>query len=195
MLQLMIESNQDYSFSEMTQMAVEAGISWVVLRLPECIDGLRDEINTSVEICRDAGIILTVTDRPDLAREYGMHGVFITDKSVNPMSVRENLGAEAIIGVCASTPDAMLSLENADIDYVAASVNDSNAIAAISEIRAAGSKLPVVALINDKDFGLNSLEKAMTSGFTGICGGSGLFSLKNPVDAMTDLLAALGKLG
>lgn len=57
-------------------------------------------------------------------RELSLHGVFLTKNDASPVKVREELGAEAIIGAIVGTPDAALSLERADIDYVALTKSD-----------------------------------------------------------------------
>ena len=120
MLQIIISPSERYSIGEMAQMAVEAGATWLVLSLPETDAGaMREMCADIVELCRESGVMLSVENNVVAARELALHGVFLSNNEVSPVKVREELGAEAIIGAVVGTPDAALSLERADIDYVA----------------------------------------------------------------------------
>ena len=96
MLQIIISFSERYSIGEMAQMAVEAGASWLVLSLPGNDAGQTREMCADVvELCRESGVMLSIENCVESARELAMHGVFLTDKNISPVKVREELGAEA----------------------------------------------------------------------------------------------------
>lgn len=190
MLQVLLEINDRYSLSEMAQMAIEAGCGWIVLGpdMPEAEK--REHYPAIVEMCRESGTMLTVTADIEAAKEYGLHGVFLPLGSVSPLKVREELGAEAIIGAEVGESSVALELERADIDYVSLK-SDGKAAAAIAEIRAAGSDFPVVAYAGDAS--LEAAAALKEAGFSGICCGKALFEATDPIECMTRLREFLMK--
>ncbi|MDE6468778.1 MAG: thiamine phosphate synthase [Muribaculaceae bacterium] len=191
MLQILIKPNDKYSLAEMAQMAVEGGAGWIVVDgVDENDSALRDTMPEVVDMCREAGVFLTITDRPGLARDLGLHGVFLTDKSLSPVSLREELGAEAVIGAIVSTPDAAASLERADVDYVALGHDRTDAKEFIDSLRAAGAKIPVVAYRPGEALTPDTVTSLLATGYSGICGGDKIFESANPVAAVEQLLNA-----
>lgn len=191
MLQILIKPNEKYSLAEMAQMAVEGGAGWIVVDgVDENDTTLRDTMPEVVDMCREAGVFLTITDRPALARDLGLHGVFLTDKSLSPVSLREELGAEAVIGTLVSSPDAAASLERADIDYVALARDQSDAKEFIASLRAAGAQIPVVAYRPGEALTPDTVTTLLETGYSGICGGDTIFESGDPVAAIEQLLNA-----
>lgn len=190
MLQVLIEINDRYSLSEMAQMAVEAGCGWIVLGadMPEAEK--REHYPAVVELCRESGIMLTVTADVEAAKEYGLHGVFLPLGAASPVKVREELGAEAVIGAETNMSSVAVELERADIDYVAVSP-DEKASSVISEIRGAESQIPVVAYCNSAETA--DIQKLMEAGFSGVCCGKALFEASDPVAAISAVLDSLNK--
>ena len=87
MLQIIISFSERYSIGEMAQMAVEAGASWLVLSLPGNDAGQTREMCADVvELCRESGVMLSIENCVESARELAMHGVFLTDKNA-PTSI------------------------------------------------------------------------------------------------------------
>ena len=119
MLQYLLTPSEEYSRAELAQMAIEGGCKWIVLPTDGLDDAaVREECSEIVPLCREAEVILTLTDRPELARELGLHGVYLTGGcGITPAKVREELGAEAIIGVEVSSAASIKPLEAMDIDY------------------------------------------------------------------------------
>ncbi len=191
MLQILIKPNEKYSLAEMAQMAVEGGAGWIVVDgVDENDTTLRDTMPEVVDMCREAGVFLTITDRPDLARDLGLHGVFLTDKSLSPVSLREELGAEAVIGTLVSTPDAAASLERADIDYVALGRDQSDAKEFIASLRATGAQFRVVPYPPGGALTPDTVTALLETGYSGICGGDTIFESGDPVATIEQLLNA-----
>ena len=189
MIQIIISPNPQYSLSEMAQMACEAGAAWLVLSLPEGSDELRDEIEQIVQLCRDGGVILTA-ERADIAREHKLHGVFIDSADVSAVKLREEFGAEAIIGAIVRSAESAAALARADIDYVALRPGEVDAPALIASLRSTGCNIPVVALVPDMEAGSDAAA-FMAQGFSGICTGKRFFTGSNPVADIEQLLNTL----
>lgn len=189
MLQIIISPSERYSIGEMAQMAVEAGATWLVLSLPETDAGaMREMCADIVELCRESGVMLSVENNVEAARELALHGVFLTNNEVSPVKVREELGAEAIIGAVVGTPDAALSLERADIDYVALRQSDP---ALIMAVRNAEGKIPVVAYMPDFVPTPENIALIKGDGFSGLCAGSKFFETEDPVASISETISIL----
>lgn len=189
MLQIIISPSERYSIGEMAQMAVEAGATWLVLSLTETDAGaMREMCADIVELCRESGVMLSVENNVEAARELALHGVFLTNNEVSPVKVREELGAEAIIGAVVGTPDAALSLERADIDYVALRQSDP---ALIMVVRNAEGKIPVVAYMPDFVPTPENIALIKTDGFSGLCAGPKFFEAEDPVASVSETISIL----
>ncbi len=153
MLQFIPCENNKYSVAELTQMAIEAGCGWIQLHLPDASNAdIRDLAAELIPLCKEAGVILTIEDRPELARDLGIHGVHLTDNSHgSARKVREDLGAGAIIGIQVADPQSILSLKGADIDYVTLNptLTADRCRQIIADARNAGSEMPIVVTGTD----------------------------------------------
>lgn len=175
MIQYILTSSPEYSVAELAQLAAEKGYGWISLHLPELSD---DEFRQAVvpdviDLCRESGIILTVDDRPDLAREYSLHGVrlslafFTSHAGATPASMREELGPEAVIGVECADASAVPGLTAADIDFVTApaSFGAERRTEFVAQVRATGSQMPLVA---QGDFTPADVPALLDEGFSGV---------------------------
>jgi len=184
MLQVLIEINDKYSLSEMAQMAIEAGCGWIVLgeNIPDMEK--REHYPAIVEMCRESGVMLTAVADIDAVKEYGLHGVFLPLGSVPPIKVREEFGAEAIIGAEVGESSVALELERADIDYVAIKP-EGRASAIIGEIRATGSNFPVVGYA--ENINPETIAGLKETGFSGVCCGKALFEAIDPIKSISTI--------
>lgn len=189
MLQVIITPGDKYSLAEEAQMAVEAGAQWLQLRVPQMSDeAIREAAPDIISLCREAGVMLTIEDNIAMARELGLHGVFI-HAGANPVKVREELGAEAVIGTIIGSADSAVAMSRADIDYVALTEDVSSAL--IADVRTAGCRIPVVAYRPGSLFTEGEVEGLMTEGFSGLCGADGVFSTDDPVGRIEKILRQL----
>lgn len=180
---------------EMVQMAIEGGCKWVVLRVPEMADEqVRELARELVPLCRETSTILTIEDRLELAKELGLHGVFLTpDSGVMARDAREACGPEAIIGVEVGIASAVLALKGADIDYVAfpQSMPLERVGENIEALRNAHSEMPVVAM--GDDFDDQAIALALALGVNGIAVGREISDAADPVARTEQILRALGQ--
>ena len=149
MLQFIAQINNKYSVAELAQMAIEGGCHWIELDLPEASDDfVRATALELKELCVETGTFLTIADRPEVAREAGLHGVQLRGANASrAAAVRDELGAEAIIGIEAANAAAVLNIQNLDIDYATLPLGMPVAEVRqiVETIRKADMSLPIVA--------------------------------------------------
>ena len=149
MIQILIDnSSENYSVAELAQMAVEAGCRWIRLRLPDADEAfVREQTGLIVPMCKEAGVMLSIDDRPDMAKSAGLHGVHLNDKKFNPVAVREELGPEAVIGVTTGDVSVAAAMKKADIDYVQLpdDFDDDRIAAFMVDFRELDDRYPIVA--------------------------------------------------
>lgn len=192
MLQFIAQTNDRYSVAETVQMAIEGGCRWIQLHLP----GLTDEdikamSGDIIDMCRESAAFLTVEDRPELAKELGLHGVHITDASNRSAAkVREELGPEAVIGVEVASAAAIMALRNADIDYVTlpADMAVGEIAEIVSVVRDADISTPIVAT---GDITPEHALIYLAAGVSGIATGTPIIDAKDPVKEVEIMLQNL----
>lgn len=141
--------NERYSIPELAQMAIEGGCRWLRIDGTDSADEyIRELCAEVVPLCQESGVMLSLDGKPELAKELGLHGVHIVDKSVSPAAVREDLGPEAVIGVTTGDPALAFQLMKADIDYVQLpdSYDDGQIAAFMIDFRELDAHYPIVAL-------------------------------------------------
>ncbi|MDE5555449.1 MAG: thiamine phosphate synthase [Muribaculaceae bacterium] len=182
MLQFIAQNNDRYSVAETVQMAIEGGCRWIQLHLP----GLTDEdikamSGDIVDMCRESAAFLTIEDRPELAKELGLHGVHLTsDSNRSAAKVREELGPEAVIGVEVASAAAIMALRNADIDYVTLppEMPVGEIADIVSVVRDADITTPIVAT---GDITPEDALIYLAAGVSGIATGKPIIDAKDPV--------------
>ena len=142
-----------------------------------------------IPVCKDAGVILTIEDRPELAKELSIHGVHLTGAYPGTArKVREDLGPGAIVGTQVGDAQSILSLRGADIDYVtldpALSIEKDAEI--IRAARLAGSDMPVVIAGNGTP---DTLPAMLAAGANGVAASDFITNADDPVQAVKELLA------
>lgn len=191
MLQFIADKSNNFTIAEQINMAINGGCTWVQLHLPDCDDAqIKSIASEIIPICREAGIILTIEDRPDLAQELGLHGVHITTPGANARQIRQDLGAEAIIGINVSSAQGVPTLEKLDIDYVtiAPEISTEQAKDIVKTVRSVGCVIPIVLTGNYNCLDINIIRQ---TGVDGVATGSKLMQADNPTDAISQLLTAL----
>lgn len=191
MLQFIAQPFDKYSIPEQAQMAIEAGCQWVRLRVNDMPDHeLRELAAELVPLCKEAGTILTIEDRLEMAKELGIHGVHLRHATVTPAQARELLGPEAIIGVQTTETAQVEALRGLDIDYAA--FPPEVALEAItlcaSRLQAIGIAMPLVA---EGDFGPIAARRAIDMGASGVAVGKSVLEADDPVVAVTAIINSL----
>lgn len=193
MLQFIAQTNDRFSVAEISQMAIEGGCRWIQLHLPDLTDDdIKEMASGIIDLCRESAAFLMLEDRPELAKDLGLHGVHLkslTDRSA--AKIREELGPEAVIGVETGDAASILALRNADIDYVTlpAQMSLDEIAALVHTVREAGIEMPVVA---SGDIAPEQVEAYLSAGVSGIATGMPIILSKDPVAAVEATLSALG---
>lgn len=190
MLQFIAEYNERYSIAETVQMAIEGGCRWIELHMPQSDDSeIREVAAELIPLCRESGVFLTIEDRPELARELGLHGVVMTSLKTTAHKFREDLGPEAIIGLRVATTPTVVAIQNADIDYV--TLPPDMPVSAIAqfmeELKSTDITTPVVAT---GDINLENAAAYMATGISGVATAAPAYA-KDPVEYTTRLIEAL----
>ncbi len=193
MIQYILKENDRYSIAEQAQMAIEGGCGWINLHLPGLDEpALRDALAPEVvDMCRDAGVFLTIDDRPETARELGLHGVRYTSAGIpsasSPAQLREEMGPEAIIGIETADPSSTPAMAAADIDFVCMPAHfDSAQRRRFTEtVRSLGVMLPIVA---QGDVTADTIKDFLTEGASGVAVSDFITTADDPVAAMAALL-------
>ncbi len=198
MLQYILTESTRYSVAELAQMAVEGGCLWISLSLPRLSDEeIRALVSPDVvDMCREASVFLTMDDRPELARELGLHGVRISAEylaahpGVGAMSLREELGPEAVIGMETADASAVPALVSADIDFVTfpAGLDADRRRNFIAAVRHVGLQIPVVA---QGAFTPADAREAIAGGCNGVAVSLSITDAPDPVTAMQTMLDSL----
>lgn len=192
MLQFIASVNDKYSVAELAQMAIEGGCHWVELDLPGASDDfVRSTTLELKDLCLETGTFLTIVDRPEVARETGLHGVQLRGaRAAEAAAVREQLGAEAIIGIEVTRAEDILKVQNLDIDYATlpAGLTAAQVEAIVKTVREAEVNLPIVAR---GEFTSDEAIEMMVAGASGVAVGSSIADAPDPVEAVTLLIEAL----
>lgn len=180
MLQYQTQPTDRYSIAEQCQMAIEGGCTWIQLQLPEAEDSeVRELCSELIPLCRESSTILTIEDRPELAKELGLHGVHITaDSGLNAAHVREDFGPEAIIGVEVNEPASILALKGADIDYVTLRMPLERAARVMETACNGGNTIPIVY---GGAMSLDNLADVFAAGASGLLVGGDIACADDPV--------------
>jgi thiamine-phosphate pyrophosphorylase len=68
---------------------------------------------------RNAGAIVIVNDRADIAKLSGADGVHVGQDDLDPMAARGILGSAAVIGMSTHSPDQVRAAAKMAVDYIA----------------------------------------------------------------------------
>lgn len=193
MLQYITDNdNERFSIEEQCQMFIEGGGAWIQLS----DHGLSDEriCELSVELiplCKETSTILMLENRIELAKELGLHGVHLgRGIEIPPRTVREDLGAEAIIGVEVASPQAILALKGRDIDYVTLAPGMSlDQYAEIIAIATEGGNTMPVVLTGD--YHIDDSTKVLATGASGVAVCRCIADADDPVSYTEQFISSL----
>ncbi len=99
--------------------ALAGGCRWTQIRMKDADDSrVEQAARRLMTPYRQAGAVLIVNDRVDVARRLGMDGVHIGKNDMSPSQARHLLGPKAIIGATANCIDDIVALSSQPIDYL-----------------------------------------------------------------------------
>lgn len=175
-------------------MAIEGGCRWIELSsrrdTPET--EVRDEALEIIPLCTEKDTFMTLDHDVNLVNDLKVHGVHLTPGDMLPKEAREFLGPHAVIGVTVTTPDEVIALKNADIDYVRVegypdvSLDDYRQF--VAKVRDAGVKTPIVAAGR---ITADDIQTLMATGVSGITISDAVAGATDPVAYMKQCLDRL----
>lgn len=192
MLQFITQPENRYSVPEQCQMVIEGGCQWIQLRTqPDSDTEMRSLLPELVSLCKETETILVIENRPEIAEEYGLHGVHVTlGSGIDPVELREQLGPHAIIGAEVDKAEVAVRLAGADIDYLTLpkDMSSEQRRSIIDALKENGKVIPVVI---ENDFTVDNVKKAIDEGAAGVCTGKNIIAADNPVEYVSEMIKVL----
>lgn len=194
MLQFITTASDKNSTAKEVQAALEGGCRWI--QISENVlnrDDSEEILKEIIPMCQEAEAILTIENNIELADKFKIHGVHITTGINDAIKARENLGADAIIGVNISTADEALELTGKDIDYVTATSTpdklDLNYFSdLVKSVRETGFGIHIVAT---GDITPEMVIPLMATGVSGIAIGTRIAESADPEETTRQYLKLL----
>ena len=115
MIQYRLSINEQNAL-QAVESAINLGAKWLQLDIAD--DITESTINAISRLCKDKEIIMIVENSIDRLKQSHCHGIHILPGTIHPKLVRNELGAEPIVGVTVKTPQEVVALRSADVDYV-----------------------------------------------------------------------------
>lgn len=194
MLQFKTSATSKYSAPEQAQMAIEGGCRWIELssrrETPE--PEVRDEAVEIIPLCTEKDTFMTIDHDVNLVNDLKVHGVHLTPGDMLPKEAREFLGPHAVIGVTVTTPEEVIALKSADIDYVRVEgypdVSTEDYRRFVTTVREAGVKTPIVAAGH---IAADDIKPLIEAGVNGITISETIVESDDPVSYMKHCLDLL----
>lgn len=203
MLQFITRRSDRWTTAEQAAKAIEGGCHWIQLSaesLPTETPHRREAVESLIPICKENEAFLIIEDDVDLVDLLKVHGVCLRDNSRSAaMQAREQLGAEAVIGVEATSAAEIIALKGLDIDYIMvkapADVTTAEAITAfytgmLQMLEQQGIDFHIVA---EGDYPVKVLTGLLSIGCAGVAVSALIADSENPASATATLLDALDK--
>lgn len=108
------------SHAEQVRRLAAAGATLIQLREKHLPAGLfYEEAVNAVAVAREAGVMLLINDRVDIAKMAGADGVHLGQGDLPPAAARDLLGPDAIIGFSTHSLAEAIAAASEPVDYIA----------------------------------------------------------------------------
>ncbi len=203
MLQFITDTKSDTPVIDQIKAVIKGGCKWVQLRMKDAsYDELKATAEEIIPSCKENDVILIIDDNVELVKELRVHGVHLGKEDMAPAKAREYLGPHAIIGVTANTAADITAMRGIDVDYIglgpfrhtttkkklSPTLGIEGYRDIISEVRKAGSELPVVAI---GGITLDDIDDIMSTGVQGIAVSGAIINAPDPVEYTREIIARL----
>jgi thiamine-phosphate pyrophosphorylase len=191
MLQFIAEINDKYTLAAQAKAVIDGGCQWIIARVGDNVtEDIKKQVTELTDLCRESSVILTFEDNVELVKELGVHGVHLTHTEVSAASIRDNLGAEAIIGINVRTLAGLKTFKASDIDYagLSAQLSDEERRQLIVDATEAGSEVPLVRV---GDFTIEDIPAVMSEGVNGVATGRAIIEAENPSEYFKQMLSEI----
>lgn len=185
-----------------TRAALGAGAPLVQLRSKDIADRQRIRHAEQMRgLTREAGAMLVVNDRVDVALATGADGVHVGADDLPVQLARRLMGPEAIVGATCRTPEAARAAEEAGASYLGvgpayatrskAGLPEPLGVAGVAAVAAAVS-VPVIAIAG---ITLARVAEMLEAGAWGVAVLGAVYDAADPAGAVHELLEALSSGG
>lgn len=203
MLQFITHPSDRYSIAEEVQMAIEGGCRWIQLRMKDASDEeVRQTALDIIPMCQETDTFLIIDDRVSVVNDLKVSGVHLGKDDMNPLEAREILGPHAIIGITANTAEDIIKYKGKDVDYVglgpfhftttkkklAPELGLEGYRSIVTQVRAAGVELPIVAI---GGIGIDDINALMSTGINGIAMSGSIINAPDPVEYTSRVMGKL----
>ena len=203
MLQFITHPSDRYSIAEEVQMAIEGGCRWIQLRMKDASDEeVRQTALDIIPMCQETDTFLIIDDRVSVVNDLKVSGVHLGEDDMNPLEAREILGPHAIIGITANTAEDIIKYKGKDVDYVglgpfhftttkkklAPELGLEGYRSIVTQVRAAGVELPIVAI---GGIGIDDINALMSTGVNGIAMSGSIINAPDPVEYTSRVMEKL----
>ena len=203
MLQFITHPSDRYSIAEEVQMAIEGGCRWIQLRMKDASDeDVRQTALDIIPMCQETDTFLIIDDRVSVVNDLKVSGVHLGKDDMNPLEAREILGPHAIIGITANTAEDIIKYKGKDVDYVglgpfhftttkkklAPELGLEGYRSIVTQVRAAGVELPIVAI---GGIGIDDINALMSTGVNGIAMSGAIINAPDPVEYTSRVMEKL----
>jgi len=188
-------------FQSAARVAIDAGIDAIQLREKELPDGqLLDRAAWLVELCRPAGVLSVINDRPDIARLAGADGVHVGRDDLPVPAARRIVRPTQFIGTSTHAPDQLEDAIAAGADYVAlgpmfpTTTKPQYAVAGVDYARAAVARLDGLGVPHVAVGGINpdNAARLAAAGVRCVAVSSAILGAHDIAAAVRAIRAALG---
>ncbi len=203
MLQFITHPSDRYSIAEEVQMAIEGGCRWIQLRMKDASDEeVRQTALDIIPMCQETDTFLIIDDRVSVVNDLKVSGVHLGKDDMNPLEAREILGPHAIIGITANTAEDIIKYKGKDVDYIglgpfhftttkkklAPELGLEGYRSIVTQVRAAGVELPIVAI---GGIGIDDINTLMSTGVNGIAMSGAIINAPDPVEYTSRVMEKL----
>jgi thiamine-phosphate pyrophosphorylase len=155
--------------TDLARLLLEGGARVMQLRLKDSPARAQYEAALVIaELCHQAGALLLVNDRPDIALLAGADGVHLGQDDLPLRAARRLLGTRAIIGISTHSLEQALKAERDGADYIGfgpiypGGIKQTVAAQGVEKLREvrAAVKLPIVAIGGIRDANVRDVLSA-----------------------------------
>jgi thiamine-phosphate pyrophosphorylase len=115
-----VAARAGWTMTHLAAAYLNGGATLLQLRAKQASSGWLVDIATAiVALAHQANAIVIVNDRADIARLSGADGVHVGQDDLAPASVRQIIGAEAIVGLSTHTAEQLEAAAHAPVSYIA----------------------------------------------------------------------------
>lgn len=191
-LQFISNQTSGLSHLESIQIALDAGCSWIQLRIKDQPDDyVLQKANEAKVLCDQYRAKLIVNDFPDVAKEVGAYGLHLGLSDMSITEARKIVGPDIIIGGTANTLENILDRIKEGADYVglgpfqytSTKQNLSPIVglegyqAIMYTLRQLGQSIPVIAI---GGISLPDIPEITETGIHGVAISGSIIRSKNP---------------